>query len=426
MMRARDRERAGHPKVDGVTPPHRDCRHGTTGGEGGYTGDMTGPENVTPLSPRSGLVRAGCALMILAAAGFAAYSWSTRPQEFAGFWRWPLQCLVAFLLFTAAHVTVDRFGEQRDRQLVLAALVLEAGAALWLIALYPSFLVTSLLVVVAWQIAWTLPLRTTLWATSGLAAILVIMKCTGQTASMSLLILVSGCAFQLFAVAAAHLARSESEAREALARTHAELQTAHVLLAGSSRMAERLRISRDLHDALGHTLTTMTLQLDVAGRLTEGPAAEHLALARQSAASLLGEVRAVVGRLRIEPVDLRRTLAALTKDVDGIEISLDLPDELPPLDASRADAVFRCVQEVVTNALRHSRATQLHIELRNSTDGGVFVTATDNGIGGPHGEGNGLKGMRERFETLGGHLTIAGGETGFAVYGALPALDLPQ
>jgi signal transduction histidine kinase len=364
--------------------------------------------------------------MIAAAGASAAFAWSNSPGQFSSTPHWGLQWLIAFALLIASHVAADRLNGSADRRLLWSTLATEALAILWLVALYPTFLVTSLLVVVAWQIAWALPLRSTLWASAALAATLVVMKCTGQTTGMSLLILLSGCAFQLFAVAAAHLARSESEARAILARTHAELQAAHVLLAGASRMSERLRISRDLHDALGHSLTTLTLQLDVASRLTQGPAAEHLGIARQTASSLLDEVRRVVGQIRVAPLDLRATLEALTQGVDGMTITLLIPEELPPLDAPRADVVFRCVQEVITNAIRHSRGTELTIELRIAADGGVSVEASDNGVGGELNEGNGLRGMRERFEALGGRLTAVATEAGFAVRGALPAVDLPQ
>ena len=124
---------------------------------------------------------------------------------------------------------------------------------------------------------------------------LALMKCTDQMAGMSLLVLVSTCGFELFAVSAAHLARSEAIARERLMRANAELRATHALLAESTRMAERLKISRDLHDVIGHSLTSLTVHLDVAGRLTQGEGVEHVRCARQLAGALLDEVREVVG-----------------------------------------------------------------------------------------------------------------------------------
>jgi signal transduction histidine kinase len=295
--------------------------------------------------------------------------------------------------------------------------------AQYLVWLYPSFLVTILIVVVAWQVAWAAPLRVALAAAAALALGMVLVKCADQTGAMSLVVLLTACGFQLFAVAAAHLARSEAEARLELARANAELTATHALLTESARMGERLRISRDLHDVLGHNLTTLQLHLDVASRLADGPAAQHLTHARDVAGALLGEVRAVVAQVRVEPVDLRATLMALTEGLSGLSVRLELPDDLDALDPARADAVLRCVQELITNALRHADARELVVALSQGPEGALVLAARDDGKGGPFVEGQGLTGMRERFEALGGSLkVVTAAGAGFAVEGAIPAV----
>ena len=120
------------------------------------------------------------------------------------------------------------------------------------------------------------------------------MKCAGQTPGLTVLIFLIACAFQVFAISAASLARGEARARDELSRVIAELRAAQALVAESARMTERLRISRDLHDILGHSLTTLTIQLDVASRLVPGQAGEHVRCAREVAGNLLNEVRSVV------------------------------------------------------------------------------------------------------------------------------------
>jgi len=83
------------------------------------------------------------------------------------------------------------------------------------------YLITALLVVVSWQIAWSTTLRKAIGAVVALCVVLAAMKCTDQADSMSLLVLVSTCGFSLFAVSAAHLARSEASARQSLAQANA-------------------------------------------------------------------------------------------------------------------------------------------------------------------------------------------------------------
>lgn len=112
--------------------------------------------------------------------------------------------------------------------------------------------------------------------------------------------------FQAFAMASSMLARSEETARERLAIANAELQAAQTLLAETSRAEERLRISRDLHDTLGHHLTALSLQLDVASRVSEGRGADHIRQAYAIARLLLrmfgtSSVRCERRVLRISP-----------------------------------------------------------------------------------------------------------------------------
>ena len=195
------------------------------------------------------------------------------------------------------------------------------------------------------------------------------------------------------------------------------------LLAENTRMAERLRISRDLHDVLGHNLTSLAVHLDVASRTAQGAGVEHVRCARAIAGTLLHEVRGVVSQIRVQPVDLRATLLSLTEGLPGLRVDLVFPDELTALDPARADAILRCVQELITNTLRHAQAQALSIELRQSATGALWIAAHDDGRGGEVIEGQGLAGMRERFEALGGSLSVACAPgQGVSVQGQIPAL----
>lgn len=100
--------------------------------------------------------------------------------------------------------------------------------------------------------------------------------------------------YQLIAFGVGYLGRIEEAGRRTLALLHAETQATQHLLGDNVRMAERARIARDLHDAIGHQLTAINLHLELAARQTPAPAPSALSAARALAQGLLAEVRAIV------------------------------------------------------------------------------------------------------------------------------------
>ena len=112
------------------------------------------------------------------------------------------------------------------------------------------------------------------------------------------------------------MARQQAEARDEQRRLNAELRATRVLLAESARVNERTRISRELHDLLGHHLTALSLNLEVAGHLTEGRAQEHVKQAHTLARLLLTDVREAVSQLREgDAIDLGAALLLLAEHV---------------------------------------------------------------------------------------------------------------
>jgi signal transduction histidine kinase len=381
--------------------------------------------DLLPMRDRS--LRWGCLLLVLAIGAYATYAGAFEPQHFNTSPHGVLYWAVTYILFVAAYLISMRADLVRNRNLLIASLAIQSVTSLLLVWFYPSFIVTCLLVVVAWQIAWIMPLRHAIAVAMFQAVVLAAMKCSNEVsaATFSLLVLVVAIGFQAFAIAAAHLARSEAHAYDELARLNRELRAAQALVSESARMSERLRIARDLHDILGHSLTTLTIHLDVARRLTDGKAAEHVQNARDAASTLLEEVRTAVNRFRVAPVDLRGTLQALADGAVGLQVELKMPAELDALDPPRADAIIRCAQEAITNTLRHAHATLLVIELEQGADGAIHISAHDDGRGGPVAEGDGLTGMRERFTDLGGTLSIASSSgQGLRLRGAIPVCAL--
>jgi signal transduction histidine kinase len=220
----------------------------------------------------------------------------------------------------------------------------------------------------------------------------------------------------------ASLTTRERRAREDLAQANTELIATRALLTENSRVAERLRISRDLHDTLGHHLTALSLQLDVASRLTEGKAAEHVQQAHAITRLLLSDVRDVVSQLRSGGVfDLARAIRELVAHSNALTIHLDLPGTIEIEDSAYADALLKSVQEIVTNSTRHSGGRNLWIRVESTPDG-ITLHAHDDGRGATAlAMGHGLTGMRERFGECGGMLEFRAGDgRGFEVRGFMP------
>jgi signal transduction histidine kinase len=326
-----------------------------------------------------------------------------------------------FAGFGAALFACLRSGAiPRARRIVMMAVQGFTGLGMMYVAI--SGTAGAVLVIVAAQAAVTFSARGAwLWVAAQTLGIAMVVR---QYDSWPDTIALSGAyaGFQAFAMAAMSLAASERAARESLSRANAELHATRFLLAENSRAAERLRISRDLHDALGHHLTALSLQLDVASRLASEPAAGHIQEAHAITKLLLADVRDVVSRMRgTGHLDLTQAVSALVREDSRLKIHLDMPEALPIDEPDRAHALVRCVQEIITNAMRHGDAANLWIQIAPQPDG-IELHARDDGRGAPHLTwGHGLTGMRERFGELSGSIEITPGVgRGFEVHGFMP------
>lgn len=203
------------------------------------------------------------------------------------------------------------------------------------------------------------------------------------------------------------IGRQQAMAREEQRRLNSELRATRALLAESVRVNERTRISRELHDLLGHHLTALSLNLEVANHLAEGKVQEHVSQAHTLAKLLLSDVREAVSRIRdSDDIDMAATLLPLADNVPGLHIDMRMPQPFLLDDPERAHVLLRCTQEIVTNVVRHAQATTLVLEYQWRDDG-VQLQARDDGRGAETPvAGNGLRGMRERLAAYGGSAEI--------------------
>lgn len=292
-----------------------------------------------------------------------------------------------------------------------------------------SGLSALLLVVVAVVLPWLMPVRVA-WAWAVLqnyTLVPVFAAIPGWNAGQAVLQASLYLGLSVLAFVAALEVKQQTDAREQQRQLNAELRATRALLAESSRLAERMRISRELHDLVGHHLTGLSLNLEVASHLADGKAKEHVDKAQSVAKLLLQDVREVVSQLREEgSIDLGGALQELIEGVPGLTIHLTMPDRFSIDDPQRAQVMLRCAQEMITNTIRHARARNLWIEFSLQDEYTVIINARDDGRGATHWQaGNGLAGMKERLAQFGGQLSIstARGE-GFALSASL-SLERP-
>jgi len=331
----------------------------------------------------------------------------------------------AFVLFGAAFLrTTSRARFDRERKGTLVLLAGQAAAVLALVALPPCYgLEGALLVLVALQLGGRLaPWSAFAWIVAQSAALFVTIALHWNTHSG---IMLAGAyfPFQLLGFWTAHLLARETAERDSLARANAELEGTRELLAETNRIAERARIARELHDLLGHHLTAMALNLETASHLADGEPRAHIEAARDRARALLGEVRETVRTMRnTDGIRLDAAVHALVSGIERPRIHVRFGEALPDVSPAAAQVLFRCAQEIVTNAVRHSRAENLWLDFVRSGDA-LEIQARDDGRGaGAIGAGGGLTGMRERLEERGGRLAVhTEPGRGFEVVAALPA-----
>jgi len=228
------------------------------------------------------------------------------------------------------------------------------------------------------------------------------------------------------------MAAAESEKRRWLQAMLAERLSAEQLQAEQLRYNERTLMARELHDVVGHHLTALNLQLQLGSALLQRADGEGAALAvdkaRQSAAHLLADVRQAVSQQRSsQRIDLSTALQALVDGIASTPIELSIAPGARDLSPRVAHALLRCVQEAVTNSVRHARASRVSIEvsiedqdMSPGTDclpgGEVRVSIDDNGLGASHLKpGNGLQGMAERMSELGGRMVVQRSQPGFRI-----------
>ncbi len=183
-----------------------------------------------------------------------------------------------------------------------------------------------------------------------------------------------------------------------------KLQRAEDEIEHLAKVAERERIARDLHDLLGHTLSLITLKAELARKLVDRDpqqAKHEMQDVEQTSRAALADVREAISGYRGQGLAAELIRARQTLETAGITV--DCEASTVPLSPAQESVLALSLREAVTNVVRHAQAERCSVRLVRDQQTCTLEIA-DNGRGADAPEGNGLRGMRERLEAIGGSL----------------------
>lgn len=207
-------------------------------------------------------------------------------------------------------------------------------------------------------------------------------------------------------------------------RMNRRLRKANEEIEHLATVAERERIARDLHDVLGHTLSVITLKSELAGKLIErdpGRAVKEIREVEEISRQALSEVRDAIRGYRCKGLAAELAYAKTTLETAGLTVQCDAATTVK-LPAVQESVLSLAVREAVTNVVRHAQARTCRLRLEQQ-NGSCRLQIQDDGRGSSSGDGNGLRGMRERVEMLGGTLQ-RNSESGTTLIITLPLKEI--
>ena len=318
----------------------------------------------------------------------------------ASWWPLPPVYLITFL-WVRPNLVNPRSGQGRIAAVVMVACGIAATLTAPQPSLSPVFLCISSAVV-----GFAVPL---VWANLTVVIHWVVLAIGAARGNVEPQFAAVFCAMVAFCGVVVENSVREFYARQLVASTMADLQEvnsqladAQGMLAEQSRAEERLRIARDLHDEIGHQLTALSLNLETASHVVQGAGRDQVAGARRMAGDVLRDLRSVVSQLREPAVSFVDRVALLTRGFSNLEITVVGAETVAGVPASTLDVAYRVIQEGLTNAARHAGPARVEVGVEVQ-DGCLVISVRDDGEGVDvlH-PGNGLVGMRERVELVGG------------------------
>lgn len=213
--------------------------------------------------------------------------------------------------------------------------------------------------------------------------------------------------FHFFAILMSHQTIVAEKATQRAERLNRELLATQNLVEQAGRQQERTRIARDLHDLVGHHLTALSINLEVAKHKSDGEARKHIEQCHALSKLLLSDVREAITEIREnDQISIDALIELWDSYIPGIEIQTEIDERISWHDVTVMQTLSFCILEAITNSLRHAKAKTIKILIKQ-VENKLKVIISDNGkLKEPVSPGNGLKGMQERLNAIGGKLEL--------------------
>lgn len=232
--------------------------------------------------------------------------------------------------------------------------------------------------------------------------------------------------FNLFAMMMSNTAIREANAKEAASALNRQLLSTQHLVKQAITQDERLRIARNIHDVVGHHLTALTINLQVASRKSHiaqcDEVKQHIDQCHAIAKLLLSDVREAISDIRENAaINFEDAVKSLISDLPRPNVQLNITSDLVLSNVRIADALLRCIQEGVTNVIRHTQSQDFVISLDKSAHSYTLRMQDLQGqLTTPVVAGNGLTGMAERVKALNGKMGMHFNQKGFLIDICIP------
>ncbi len=319
--------------------------------------------------------------------------------------------MLLHVLYLAIFITCTIFEKDRFRAQIMALVLVLVALVICMLARFSSAPILLIVASAVTAVLFTPSRLAALFVLSNFCLFLIYRDLWQVTKPLASVFIYSS--FQMFAMLMAWYSSQAEKRRDELMLLNTDLIATRTLLAETVRDSERLRLSRELHDVAGHKLTALKLNLTALARQPELAKHKSIETCAALADELLADIRNVVQQMRLnDGMDLQVAIEKIAAPFPRPNLLLAIDDSAHQVPMQQAEVLLRTVQEALTNSARHSQAQQLWVVLQRDAERWHLRIRDDGRMAHHWQKGNGLKGMSERLENLGGGLQCERSSTG--------------